>query len=44
MIACMVVMTRVSLNLVLESVCFTNLCDWTEEDRVHDVLNIIGTH
>ena len=38
------IMTIVSLNLVLESVCFTNLCDGTEEDRVHDVHNIIWTH
>ena len=28
-------------NLVLGSVCITNLCDWTEEDRVHNVHNII---
>ena len=40
----MIIITRDSLNLVLESVCFTNLCDWIEKDRVQDVLNIVWTH
>ena len=24
-------------DMVIESVCFTNLCDWTKEDRVYMV-------
>ena len=38
----MVVVTR--LNLVLESVCFTNLCNWTEETLIQVVLNRIWTY
>ena len=39
-----VFVTRGILDLVLENVYFTNVCDWTKKDREQNIHNIIWTH